>query len=68
MRLSRDALTTEIIVHECVHAAAAIYRMDVNTVMQLGDACNPQEETLAYIVGDLTKSVVNALHGAGAWQ
>ena len=68
LRLSRDSLHTEAVTHECVHAALAIYRMDVAVVPNLGNGCGPREETLAYIVGDLTHSVVNALHAAGVYQ
>lgn len=67
LRLSREQMTTEAVVHECVHAAAAIYRMDVCADVRLGTGCGDREETLAYIAGDLTHSVSEALHSAGVW-
>ncbi len=67
LRLSREVLNFEVITHECVHAAAAIYRMDVKTTINLGYGCGPREETLAYIIGDLTASVAEALHRGRAW-
>ncbi len=67
MRLSLDCLNSEVVVHECVHAGAAIYRMDVKSNIILGYECRPREETLAYIIGDLAASVSNALHLAKVW-
>lgn len=68
LRLSRDkGLGTEQVTHECVHAGAAIYRMDVCTMIRLENGCGEREETLAYIVGNLAAAVCNALHDAGVW-
>jgi hypothetical protein len=67
MRLSREHLTTEVVIHETVHAAATIYRMDVCTMIRLENGCGEREETLAYIVGDLSRAIVNALHDGGVW-
>lgn len=39
--------------HEVLHAAAQIYRMNVNRVLSLGNACGRHEEDLAYIYGEL---------------
>lgn len=65
MRLSREHFDTRIIVHECLHAAAHIYRMDCHTQVHLGDTCNYREEYLAHILDDLFNGVENALHNAG---
>lgn len=67
LRLSRELLSTEVVTHECIHAAAAIYRMDVMTTINLGNGCRHREETFAYIAGHLTARVCNALHDVGAW-
>ncbi len=61
LRFSREWLTTEVVTHECVHAAATIYRMDVVPTIILGPGCGYREETLAYIIGDLTAAVSDAL-------
>jgi hypothetical protein len=68
MRLSRTYLEAEVVAHECVHAGLAIYRMDVAGYVQLGEGCGRREETLAYIIGDVTAQVTGALRGAGAWD
>lgn len=67
LRLSREFLTAEVVAHECIHAAAAIYRMDVATVINLGNGCRRREETFAYIAGHVIDLVSSALHEAGAW-
>ena len=63
MRLSKEQLTNETIVHECVHAGAAIYRSNVKANIKLGDDVGPNEEHLAYIIGDLSEAVFAALKG-----
>lgn len=68
LRLSREYLTTEVVTHECIHAAATIYRMDVVTTIVLGNGCGHREETFAYIAGHLIAQVTSALHDAGVWS
>lgn len=68
LRLARDHLFPEVVAHESTHAALAIYRVDVAAYVQLGNDCGRREETLAYIVGDVTANVTDALHQAGAWD
>lgn len=68
LRLSREFVSTEVVTHECIHAAATIYRMDVMTKIVLGNGCGEREETFAYIAGHLTARVCNALHDAGVWS
>lgn len=67
IRLHRERLYGEIISHECVHAAAHIYRMDIRKHVNLGPDCNQAEEDFAYLLGDLVGSVTNALHDAKVW-
>lgn len=67
IRISREYLDSEVVSHECVHAACAIYRMDVHSKIHLSDECNYREEALAYIVGDLYSSLNIALEDAGLW-
>jgi len=50
-----------IVAHECVHAAAHIWRMDVQDEIMLGDNCGYREEGFAYLVGDLVQGVMNAI-------
>jgi hypothetical protein len=61
MRLSREQFTNETIVHECLHAAIAIYRSNVKAKVNLGDEVGDNEEHLCYILGDLTEAVFAAL-------
>lgn len=67
MRLSRETLNSEIVVHECVHVAVAIYRMDIKPNIILGYECRDREEMLAYIVGDITSEVAGALQENKVW-
>lgn len=68
MRLTLKEIDSEIVTHECVHAGLAIYRMDVCTDVRLGTGDNlRREEQLAYIIGDLTAQVSNALWRLEVW-
>lgn len=53
MRLCRGWVTSEIVAHELMHAACAIYRMSVSRWIRLEDDCGHREESLAYIYGQL---------------
>jgi hypothetical protein len=53
MRLARGWVTSEIVAHELMHAACAIYRMSVCALIRLEDDCGRREESLAYIYGQL---------------
>lgn len=53
LRLARGWITSEIVAHELVHAAAQIYRMNAKRDIRLGTACGQREEELAYIYGEL---------------
>lgn len=61
IRLAQDALgerPTEIIAHEATHAAVYLYQHDVQkTIPNL-----EKEEILCYLVGDITRKVVNKLY------
>ncbi len=61
LRFNREWLTNETITHECVHAGAMIYRMDIHEPFNLGVTYNKREEHLAYIVGDLANNVFAAI-------
>jgi hypothetical protein len=61
MRLIDGHLQYGIIAHECVHAAANIWRMDVSDEIQLGDDCGYREEGFAYLVGDLVHETTTAI-------
>jgi hypothetical protein len=54
VRLSADHLTTEVIHHETLHAAAVVYRMNVARAIYLGTGEDMEnEEKFAYIHGQL---------------
>ena len=71
IRLSQENLYTEIIFHELVHAAAIVYRLNVNPDMQLGTgivaddldsgSVLANEESLAYIYGSLAADMDTAI-------
>lgn len=58
LRLSAPDVTSEIVAHELVHAAATIYRMNVTRTVRLGDGFTGfhREEDFAYIYGELFAS------------
>lgn len=60
IRLAATHLTPEVLAHETLHAAAAVYRMNVHHAVSLGNGCRRNEERLAYIHGELFA----ALHAA----
>lgn len=68
MRLWGERVTSDVVVHETVHAAAHIYRLDVSPIANLGQDCFQAEENFAYIVGDLTGTLCRVLHEAKAWS
>lgn len=61
IRLCRPWLNNDTVVHECVHAASMVYRMDIPEPFNIGVHYNPREEHLAYIVGDLANNVFAAI-------
>lgn len=66
IRLWTGRLTTEVVAHEAAHMACGIYRMDHN-----GNDPNEDmedEEVLCYLVGELTRGIVNGLYRHGVWS
>lgn len=61
LRFAATYLTTEVITHECVHAAATISRIYGPTRLVLGAENGEREERLAYLAGDLTAQVLSRL-------
>jgi len=66
MRLTRD-VDGNTLAHECVHAAAALWRRQRSHVVDLEDDCGDPEETFAYVVGDLTGVIAYRLTELGVW-
>ena len=67
MRLAGGWTTDEVILHEVMHAACHIYRLDVDYSVDVGSYCETNEENLAYITGDIGASVVKSLTDGGIW-
>lgn len=63
VRLERDHLYSSVIHHEVVHAAAIVYRMDVASIINLGDGFVDlsAEEAFAYIHGELAADMDSGL-------
>jgi hypothetical protein len=57
LRLIEGHVTSEIVAHELVHAAAQIYRMNVRQGIRLGEDCGEREEQFAYVYGGLSGSL-----------
>ncbi len=70
IRLTTEHLHSEVVFHECVHAAAHIYRLDCYPRISLGDGFGAilNEEMFAYIAGDLGRQATNALYDLGVWK
>lgn len=67
LRLSADRVSTEIVAHECVHAASHLYRVLHEANVDLGDICGPDEEHFAHHLGSLVAHVTSALHDMKVW-
>lgn len=68
IRLAADHLTTEIISHEVTHAAVTVFRMNIRQrpiLEGMLDPERPNEEALAYAVGQLTEEMHFELHYFG---
>jgi hypothetical protein len=65
LRFAADDLDLEVVAHECAHAAAQVYRQRWREDCSLGDVCAEDEEMFAYILGDITAIVLDALHQLG---
>ncbi|MET9517402.1 hypothetical protein [Streptomyces sp. NPDC002994] len=68
IRLWRQRLGTSVIVHEVTHAAMGIYRMDWLPEHGGPEDALENEEVLCYLVGDLTRRVVDRLHHYGMYK
>lgn len=64
IRLWEGRLTPEVVTHEATHMACGIYRQDCNSCLPEGIE---EEEVLAYLVGDVSKGIVNGLYRHGLW-
>lgn len=53
IRLAQGHVAAEIVAHELVHAALAVYRMNVKTDARFGRDVGLREEQFAYIYGEL---------------
>lgn len=67
VRFVHGDMTAEIVIHEMTHAAAVVYRMDVDPVIDLGNGCRHEEETLTHLIGDLADGALTTLIEAGCW-
>lgn len=61
LRFAATELTGEIVGHELLHAAVAVYRQTVHRDVRLGVWCTGREEKLAYIFGELYTSFAQAM-------
>lgn len=68
IRFHRGRLGSSVIAHEAVHAALVVYRLDLARTADLGDDCGPDEENLAYLVGEATRALVDWLYSVGAYD
>lgn len=65
IRLCEQAIGTGVVTHEVTHAAMAIYNQDCLERDGTVHEDLPQEETLCYLVGDLTARIVNKMYEFG---
>jgi hypothetical protein len=65
IRLHREAVGTSVVTHEVAHAASAIYRQDCQPDRGPVHDCMDNEEVFCYLVGDLTRRVVDRLYHYG---
>lgn len=68
VRYWRGALGTSVLVHEVTHIACAIYRRDHRPEHGTVDEGMDNEEILAYLVGNLSRSIVNQLYKRGYYE
>jgi len=67
MRLVQGNINSEIVAHECVHLALRTYRGRHDDQATLGTDCGPNEESLAYIIGQTVRTMTDALYELGVW-
>jgi hypothetical protein len=69
IRLSKDQIGSETICHESAHAALHIYHIDcVKEADVAEEHINSGNEQLCYLVGDITKKIVNKLYEYGCYD
>jgi hypothetical protein len=66
IRLCVEYLNTRYIAHELVHAAAAVYRMNVDEDVYLGGEVGVEEEQLAHLYDELFTSFESRFPGRPA--
>lgn len=67
MRFVAGRTSTEIVTHESMHCAFAIYRRRHEEDAQFGTDCGPREEDLVHIAGRVAAAVVDAIYSLGEW-
>jgi hypothetical protein len=60
MRLSDEYMSPELIIHESVHAAAALARVHYGGTLDLADDVDEREELLAYATDDIAGSLLRS--------
>lgn len=77
IRLAKTHLNTEVVSHEVLHAAMHLYRLLYGTEREyegsshnadFGSGCNPQEENLCYLFGEMFRDMNLKLHNNNLWQ
>lgn len=66
-RFAAEWIDAEVLAHEAVHAAARTWRLDVTSAVHLGWDCAKNEETFAYLVGDIVQQVADGFYRSGVW-
>lgn len=67
MRFFSGGLSSEIVTHESLHCAMAIYRRRFEEEATFGMDCGPREENLAHIVGRVSQTMVNVMYDLEEW-
>ncbi|WP_159025998.1 hypothetical protein [Prescottella equi] len=60
MRLCDEHMTQQVVIHEAVHAAAALARAHYGGALDLGADVDMREELLAYAVDDISGSLLRS--------
>lgn len=68
VRLQKDHLGTQVVVHEINHAATAIYGSTLDDDVKAVDVLHNANETLAHLQSDLTRALVDRLYELGYYD
>lgn len=68
MRLARQHLTTEVVVHEVHHATTALYGATLPDTINRVDYLHHYNEPYAHLHGQLVAKLVNRLHELGYYD